>query len=299
MAGQVVPAGEWRCCLYGHRASAAPIHPRSEFDDPSDVPEDETIKTKEIRPNFDLRKALVRLEHSELSEQLSILQAIHERFWHATIKDMERLLRKGGSAPGVIKLVAQVVRACKICREWARGLQKPTLRAEMAGFFNDIISIDLFFMWGKSWMLILDDCTRYKQCGEVDGKDGRTLLRALLYLWMRIFGPPRTLVSDQEGGIMSDLAGRELERFSIVRRPKGSERGKHTGTGGPERHVQLTKLSMLKIRAECDRQGLQVPEEDMAYEAAMAQNLVLEHGGPPWRSCHDTHVLSMHLKTKP
>ena len=225
-----------------------------------------------------MQKALVRLEHSKLSEQLSILQAIHERFWQTTIKEMERLLRKGGSSPGVIKLVAQVVRACKICREWARGLQKPTLRAEMAGFFNDIISIDLFFMWGKSWMLILDDCTRYKQCGEVDGKDGRTLLRALLYLWMRIFGPPRTLVSDQEGGIMSDLAGRELERFSIVRRPKGSERGKHTGTGGPERHVQLTKLSMLKIRAECDRQGLQVPEEDMAYEAAMAQNLVLEYG---------------------
>ena len=133
-AGQTAPSCEWLLCAFGHSVIAPPIHPRAEFDDPHPVPDDETVKVKEIKPNFDLRKALTKLENSDLAEQLSILQAIHERFWHATIKDMERLLQKGGSSPRVIRLVAQVVRSCKVCREWQRGLTKSTLRAEMAGF---------------------------------------------------------------------------------------------------------------------------------------------------------------------
>ena len=88
------------------------------------------------------------------------------------------------------------------------------------------------------------------------------------------------LTSDQEGPLSSDHAGAELERLSIIRRLKGSDpEGRHTGTGLVERHIGLTKLAMLKVRAECDIQGLIVEPGGIAYEAAMAQNLVLEYGG--------------------
>ena len=65
-----------------------------------------------------------------------------------------------------------------------------------------------------------------------------------------------------------------------MRRPKGSDpQGKHTGTGGIERHIALTKLTLLKLRDELEGQGIFMDHEDLANEAAMAQNLTLEYGG--------------------
>ena len=41
------------------------------------------------------------------------------------------------------------------------------LRTEVANFFNDILQVDIFFLWNKAWILIVDEATRYKVCGEI------------------------------------------------------------------------------------------------------------------------------------
>ena len=65
-----------------------------------------------------------------------------------------------------------------------------------------------------------------------------------------------------------------------MRLPKGSDpEGKHTGTGGIERHVALTKLTLLKLKEELESQNVFMDKEDLGNEAAMAQNLTLEYGG--------------------
>lgn len=62
----------------------------------------------------------------------------------------------------------------------------------------------------------------------------------------------------------------------LERKPKGTTAGtagkQHTGTGLIERHVGLLKLTMLKIKAELDRQGIVHEVSEIAMEAAMAQN---------------------------
>ena len=61
---------------------------------------------------------------------------------------------------------------------------------------------------------------------------------------------------------------------------KGSdEAGKHSGTGLVESHIRLSKLSMLKIKAHVTKAGLFVEDEDIGFEAGMAQNLVLGYSG--------------------
>ena len=73
------------------------------------------------------------------------------------------------------------------------------------------------------------------------------------------------------------------ERLNITRVPKGTTSGaaakQHTGTGIVERHVDLMKLTMLKLQAEMSRQGVTLENEEMAGEAAMAQNITLSYGG--------------------
>ena len=35
----------------------------------------------------------------------------------------------------------------------------------MAGFFNDLVQCDLFFLWNKIWALLTDEATRFKIAG--------------------------------------------------------------------------------------------------------------------------------------
>ena len=77
------------------------------------------------------------------------------------------------------------------------------------------------------------------------------VLGKMFEIWFVIFGAPYQLVLDQESSLMSHEAGKEMERFSVERVPKGTTTGaaaqQHTGTGLIERHVGLTEITMMKL----------------------------------------------------
>ena len=88
----------------------------------------------------------------------------------------------------------------------------------------------------------------------------------------------RTLTTDQEGGIKTDEVALTCDRYAIVRRLKGSYG--HTSTGLAECHIELTKAIMLKTKSDAEKNGLvDLTDEDLAFEAGMAQNMTLEYGG--------------------
>ena len=88
---------------------------------------------------------------------------------------------------------------------------------------------------------------------------------------------------DQQMSLMSHETGAEFERLGMERCPKGTTAGQgaeqHTGTGLVERHIQLLKLSMYKLKAELSRQGLVHEPQDLCRERAMAHNITLNYKG--------------------
>ena len=88
---------------------------------------------------------------------------------------------------------------------------------------------------------------------------------------------------DQQMSLMSHETGAEFERLGMERCPKGTTAGQgaeqHTGTGLVERHIQLLKLSMYKLKAELSRQGLVHEPQDLCRECAMAHNITLNYKG--------------------
>ena len=160
---------------------------------PNEESGDFKIADKEIvranHPSFDLREALKKLKYGSRQVKLRVILGIHQRFWHSTIKDTEKFLRKGNVDAATLALIPEAIRRCPDCNPFSREPHKPTLRIEMSGFFNDIVLGDLFFLWDKIWLLLLDDATRFKQVGMLENKEGRTILRCMLKIWMKIFGP--------------------------------------------------------------------------------------------------------------
>ena len=242
---------------------------------------------KPIRPNYNLKLVLRRLPKLYADEDITkckqLLLGLHERLWHSPAQDFANLLRRAGMPSEIINLAQEAVQSCAVCRKYVRSPNRPETRANGAVIFNDKIQMDLF-NWESAWfMLIVDEATRFKMCGTISGQESEDLLRAMLDLWIYMFGPPGRVVMDQQVSLMGHEAGGEFERLNIERCPRGTTAGhgaeQHTGTGIVERHVQLLKMTMYKLRAELQRQGLDPSMEELAQESAMAHNITLNYKG--------------------
>ena len=212
-----------------------------------------------------------------------LLLGLHERFWHSSASDLQSLLSKSGMPSGVLKLVPEVVAGCAICKKYSRLKSRPVVKANHPATFGEEVQTDYFQLWNEWFMIFVDVATRYKVVVKVAGRDLPTALHALLHNWLRFFGPMRKLVSDQESCLMSHEAAAELERLNIHREPAGTTRGKaqgqHTTTGLVEKHTDLVKIQMLKIKAEAERAGIDVSFADIAAEAGFSQNASVNIGG--------------------
>ena len=100
-----------------------------------------------------------------------------------------------------------------------------------------------------------------------------------------ILRTPRIFLSDQEGALASDAFAALCDAFGIERWLAGSDRGnlgkggKHTTTGLAEKHIDLLKLAMLKMHADCIEAGAPATPGEIVAECSMAANIILSYGG--------------------
>ena len=258
--------------------------PYEEFDAPDRKDLD---NIKPIKPNYNIRRVLHKLPslvtNGDNTRARQLLLGLHERLWHTPVSDFVSLLRRAGMPTEVLEQAREAVAGCAVCRKYIRLPNRPQTRTGGAHVFNEAIQIDLFNMDGTWFLIMLDEATRFKMCSVVEGQESDQLLSCILKSWIYMFGPPFKIVMDQQCSLMGHETAAEFERLGMTRVPKGTTAGQgaeqHTGTGLVERHVQLLKLTMLKLRAELARQGLPHDLQDLCQEGAMAHNITLNYGG--------------------
>ncbi len=192
----------------------------------------------------------------------------------------KQILQRRGVPDRCMELIKIVIDMCPHCNAFKPVPRRPRFGADLAGHFGDRMIIDLLFLWGLTFLLMIDEAIRFKVAAHLEARDPKSIGKAMLHSWFRYFGPPKCLTSDQEGGVKAEEFGIVCDRFSIHRQLAGSDNaGKHTTTGLAERHVQLVKLSSLKCEHQCRTQGLDIDKEDIVAECAMGQTFQLEYGG--------------------
>ena len=191
------------------------------------------LKLTTMPPNFDFTKLRQNLIDNDDDEtRIRLLKGLHERLWHELYPGMERFLKRLGVPDRCLTLCRKVIEDCPHCHAYKPVPRRPKFGAELAGHFGDCLVVDLFFIWGHSFLIMVDEATRFKVSALLPTKDAKTLMKTMLAHWFRYFGPPRTLRSDQEGGIRADDFGLACDRFSIHRSLAGSDdTGQHTSTG--------------------------------------------------------------------
>ena len=278
-------------------AKVAPVPPREAQPEQAEIAGEEEFQAvrpeqedrpKTLKPLYDFKKVFEKLRGdiptSDPVLAKRLLLGLHERFYHAPISDFRNMLIRAGLGGEVLKLAEEAIMNCSICRKHVRLPPRPQVKiGSQASCFNSRVQCDLF-QYKETWILLMvDEATRYKSAMAVSSREHNDILQPMLKWWFTIYGPPAQLVLDQESSLMGHQAGKELERFGVERVPKGTTSGpaaaQHTGTGLVERHIGLVEITMAKLEAELDRQGVAIEIDDLCREAATAQNSSLNYGG--------------------
>ena len=146
----------------------------------------------------------------------------------------------------------------------------------MAFHFNHRVQTDLFTLWGRMYIILMDEAIHWACCEFLPQKTAEVWHQVFLNVWVKYFGPPHFIVSDQEGSVISDLIGKACEAYDMDRDLQGSEG--HTRTGMVERRLGIVKLAALKLYAQVQKQGLKKSQDDCIAEACMCSNSVLVYG---------------------
>lgn len=170
--------------------AAAPAAPREEV----------------LKPTYDFRRVYKKLPALATADEKAakrLLLGLHERMWHCPIMDFRSILIRCGMPPEVLRLAAEAVSSCAICRKFVRATRRPQVKTNLATNFNETIQVDIFYFKGDSFLLIVDEATRYKGGGILASRELSAILKNLINNWLKFFGPPRELIADQESSLMT------------------------------------------------------------------------------------------------
>ena len=169
---------------------------------------------------------------------------IHVRFWHASADDMQRMLRYSQVPNDVVKLAKDIPHKCKSCRKYARTFTNPHIKIKISVHFNEKVLTDLFFLFDKTYVVLLDDCIRYKLSLRLLNKTPEEWMNVVFSNWIRIFGPMKTLQTDQEGALVGWLIGSACDRFNIKRELIGTDAHNYI----VESHIRIIKVAAMKLK---------------------------------------------------
>ncbi|CAK0795790.1 unnamed protein product, partial [Prorocentrum cordatum] len=229
------------------------------------------------KPNMELRELPKKLTHANEKDRAGLLRLLHERFWHYSPLDMMKLLQAMLLPQAIVLQGMEICKACEVCQQWAKRHIRPQIKSFLATVFNEMVQHDLFFLWDETFMILIDEATKWKTGDHLINKTGPVLVKALNYLWIRIWGAMQNLLTDQEGGLMGHEATKLCDRLEINRLAIG--KGGATTKGLVERHLALLKLSMLKLKQSSQAEGLDLSYSDICYECCAGHNCTLNYGG--------------------
>ena len=224
---------------------------------------------------FDVGRALQELRSGQPGVVRRAMRRLHLRWYHAPVARMETLLQAAGLPQSVISLCRQVVDTCQVCRSWSKPTPRAIATSALPARFNQLIQCDLLFIKDKIVLHTIDVCTRFSCAEEVKDRNTDTLLTALQGSWFKHFGPPRSLVVDQEGGLTGPEAGTWLEARGVQLDPKA--RNQHATM--VERHHELLRRQVHLLESHTLNEGLRASFSAILSEAVLAKNILFNVGG--------------------
>jgi len=201
---------------------------------------------------------------------------------------MTKILQAAGAPTTAIAKVQEIVDTCIPCRNWATPSPKSATTSRLIEAFNHTVQHDLMFVSSnpgqhqhtkqdpraEPWQHLIDCCNRLSQATILSSKTTNDLIRTFEMAWVRPYGPPLFLESDQESGLVTDEAKLYLQRAGTTLRVKGVDA--HAKMA--EKHHHLLRLMYLRIASQAAEEGINAPKDLLLTAALTAKNSLLTVG---------------------
>ena len=222
----------------------------------------------------DLGFALQQLRSIRAGVVRRTLRKLHIRWYHAGAKKMQTLLQAAGVSPDILLMIPSIVDTCDICRNWQRVGPRTVASTRLPETFNKEIQMDLLFYKDHVLLHCIDACTRWSAVHKLSNREPSSIVDGFAACWLRLFGPPAVVLSDQEGGLMSDLAGEWFDKRGIQLLFRAREQ--HCGM--VERHNEILRRQLHVLEDQSNAEGLAIPFTTILSEAVFAKNAMFQCG---------------------
>ena len=260
-------------------APQAPPDAPSPDDHPTINPDDDQDPAPPLSP---MRTTLAMLKTASGDDFMRQVLWLHQKLWHASAPRMLPLLIASGVPHEKLKTLSSNISRCSRCAEYKRHLNMP--HASITTQSNEIVQMDCFSWLGHTFVIFLDVTFKFKLADALPDQTFQILCNSFLMTWIRIFGPPKQVHSDQGGNFHGHGFAAFCDKLLIKRVPGGSEAAKPGNillTGAVEKHTDLLKGTMSKAFADLTDAGHSVDITALLHEACMAHNTLPCYSGVP------------------
>ena len=199
---------------------------------------------------------------------------------------MQTLLQAAGVGVDILNMVPSIIDTCDICRSWQRVGPRSVASTRLPQAFNQEVQIDLLFFKTKVILHCIDACTRWSSVQLLPNREYSSIIDGFAACWLRLFGPPALVLSDQEGALVSDLISDWMDRRGI--QVNFRARGEHCGM--VERHKNILRRQLHLLEDQANSEGFAVPFTTVLSVAVFAKNAMFQLGNAtPYETIFGRH----------
>eukprot|EP00435_Cladocopium_sp_Y103_P052682 s894_g16.t1 len=222
----------------------------------------------------DLGFALQQLRSIREGVVRRTLRKLHLRWYHAGSKKMQVLLEAAGVNPQILAMIPSIIDTCDICRHWQRPGPRSVASTRLAETFNKEVQMDLLFYKIFVVLHCIGSCARWTLVSLLPNREPSSIIDGFANCWVRLFGPPTCVLSDQGGGLITDLVGDWMDRRGI--QVSFRARGQHCGL--VERHTEILRRQLHLLEDQSNAERLAVPFSTGLSDAVFAKNAMFQLG---------------------
>jgi len=180
---------------------------------------------------------------------------LHTRLGHPGCAVLHRMLKDANATENVLNLAKEF--RCKRCMEHVKPDTVTTSAPIQAREFGDLVLMDVLSIKvgpkardiGKV-LSMLDMATRYMMARAIPDESDDSVIKAIERMWMRHFGPMKTLRYDEARGFNSRAVVEWAKKATIHLDPAPGEA--HARLGAIERRHQVLRVSLENFMADRD-----------------------------------------------
>ena len=177
------------------------------------------------------------------------IKKLHRQFNHPMPDRLKKLISDSNiSDPTIMKCVDTVSKECDLCKRFKKPPSRPTVGFPTASTFNEVVAMDLKLINGVLVLHMIDHATRYSAACPISNKKKETIVQAIMENWIKVFGPPKSFLTDNGGEFINDHMIDFAEQFNISLKTTAAESAWSNGLC--ERHNEILADLVRKTIAD-------------------------------------------------